>query len=243
MRIPRIFVDRPLADGTEVTLDAAAARHLVRVLRRKPGEPVVVFGGDGREWPGEVLRTGEPDGCAVRLGSARHPETESPLAITLVQAIGRGERTDWCIQKAVELGVHAIRPILTERTEVRLDPGRADKRRRRWHDIAVSACEQSGRTRIPEIATPCRLTELRPGEGMRLMLDPDGSLSPGGLAAPGSGAICLAVGPEGGFSPAEGRWLAEQDFAGLRLGPRILRTETAGPVAIAVLQARFGDLG
>lgn len=243
MRIPRIFVEQALADGALVVLEPGPARHLVRVLRRRVGEPVVLFAGDGREWPGEVASTGGAEGCSVRLGRGRHPDTESALAITLVQAIGRGERTDWCIQKAVELGVHAIVPVMTERTEVRLDPGRAEKRRHRWREIAVAACEQSGRTRIPDIAVPQPLTDLHPGPGTRLFLDPDGSLSPGGLMAPASGTVILTVGPEGGFSPEEARWLEARDFAGLTLGPRVLRTETAGPVAIAVLQARFGDLG
>jgi len=238
----RLHTRQTLATGAEVRLEAQPARHLVRVLRRRTGDPVILFNGDGHEYIGAITDCRPPDHCLVAVTTSESPDVESPLAITLVQAIGRGERMDWSIQKACELGVAAIVPVFTERTEVKLDGTRAEKRLAHWQGVAVAACEQSGRVRVPQIGAPVQLTALAPEVSPRFYLDPTASRSATAIAQPGPRQAMLAIGPEGGFADHEIEWLKRQDFEGLRLGPRVLRTETAGPAAIAVLQALFGDL-
>ncbi|QOC23134.1 16S rRNA (uracil(1498)-N(3))-methyltransferase [Wenzhouxiangella sp. AB-CW3] len=238
----RIHTSRPLELDQTVELETRPARHLVKVLRRRAGDPVVLFNGDGREYSGTIAESRPPGHCSVTVTRAESPAVESPLAITLVQAIGRGERMDWTIQKACELGVAAIIPVFTERTEVKLDARRAEKRLAHWHGVAVAACEQSGRVHIPHIGTPLQLTALKPEVSPRFYLDPTADCTIPAMAAPTAGRAMLAIGPEGGFADHEIEWLKRRDFEGLRLGPRVLRTETAGPAAIAILQALFGDL-
>ncbi len=241
MRRIRLYTDQALASGQAVSLVDGPARHLLKVLRQRVGASVILFNGDGSEYDGEISAIEGKEHCRVELGEARRPDCESPLAITLVQAIGRGERMDFSIQKAVELGVSTIRPVFSERTEVRLTGERADKRLAHWQQVAIGACEQSGRVRLPMIHPPVPLFEIQAGDGLNLYLDPLAERSPANLTAPGCGQALIAIGPEGGFSEAEIGWLAGQNFRGLRLGPRVLRTETAGPAAIAMLQTRFGD--
>lgn len=241
MRRIRLYTDQPLASGQAVSLVNGTARHLLKVLRQRVGASVTLFNGDGAEYDGEIVAIEGKERCRVELGEARRPDCESPLAITLVQAIGRGERMDFSIQKAVELGVSAIRPVFSERTEVRLAGDRADKRLGHWQQVVISACEQSGRVRLPNIHPPVPLFETQAEEGLCLYLDPLAELSPATLTKPESDRAMIVIGPEGGFSEAETGWLAGQGFAGLRLGPRVLRTETAGPATIAMLQTRFGD--
>ncbi len=235
----RVHTSQLLESGTEIELDPGPARHLVQVLRQRAGQQVALFNGDGSEYQAEILAARRPDHCRLRLGRQHRPQTESPLEITLIQAIGRGERMDWAIQKSVELGVTAIRPVFTERTQVRLDARRAASRLAHWQQVAIAACEQSGRTRIPEIAEPMPLVDLPPCPGTGLSLDPEAST---GLSAVAKDRdYCLAVGPEGGLTEPECRWLAERGFQAVRAGPRILRTETAGVAVLAALQALFGD--
>lgn len=241
MRIIRIHTARALAAGRDVELEPGPARHLVRVLRQRPGDRVAVFNGDGLEYTGIVREAGPGDRCRVAIESATETGVESPLAITLVQAVARGDRMDWCIQKACEAGVGAIQPVFTERTEVRLTGSRADKRRRHWQQVAVAACEQSGRTRVPEVAGAIALHEIDPGPGITLQLDPAAEDGPGSLALADGQPVTLVVGPEGGLSEAETARLDRAGCRRLRLGPRVLRTETAGPLAIAALQALYGD--
>ena len=243
MKSVRLHTPQRLAAGMAARLDPGLAGRLVGVLRKKPGEFVALFNGDGRDWTAEIVSVEGPEGCVLRVLRGQLAATESPLAVTLVQAVGKGEIMEGCIYKAVELGVASIAPVLTERTHVKVDAGWAGKRCARWRKVAIAACEQSGRAVVPEIREPVELARFEPGPGTRLFLAPDGDLSPGGLAAPVDGAIVLAVGPEDGYSAEEARWLGGQGFSGLTLGPRILRTETAGPAALAILQARFGDLG
>jgi 16S rRNA (uracil1498-N3)-methyltransferase len=177
--------------------------------------------------------------------AVRAVDRESPLRIVLLQALARGEKMDWIVQKATELGVAAIVPVDSERSEVRLDAARADRRVAHWRSVAASACEQSGRARLPSLVAPVLLTQAGaacvPG-GLRLMLDPDAAQAIRTLPDTGEQDIAIAIGPEGGWSPRDLRGLAAVGFAGVRLGPRILRTETAGLAAIAALQSRFGDL-
>jgi len=242
MRKIRAFIDQPLAGLTETTLPEAPAHHLLRVLRLRPGAEVHLFDGSGLEYPAEILSTSGRNECRVRLGASSRPPVESALEVSLFQAICRGDRMDWCIQKATELGVARIVPIVTERTEVRLDPARAEKRCRHWQQVAIAAAEQSGRVRVPPVDPPLAIADVAAGDDLGLFLDPRAESGLADLAAPSGGRCALIIGPEGGLSPAETQHLQGQGFQALRMGPRVLRTETAGPVAIALLQARFGDL-
>jgi 16S rRNA (uracil1498-N3)-methyltransferase len=170
---------------------------------------------------------------------------ESPLRIILLQGIARGEKMDWILQKATELGVAALVPVASERSEVKLSGERATKRHAHWRSVVVAACEQSGRARVPDVAAPESLAAALarlPGNGLRLTLDPGADIGLAGLPAPEAATCIVAIGPEGGWSPRDRALLADAGFTGLHLGPRILRTETAGMAAIAALQARFGDL-
>lgn len=242
MRKIRAFIDHAMAENTEMTLPEAPTHHLLRVLRLRPGAEVHLFDGSGLEYPAEILPSPGRKECLVRLGAPERPLVESPLDITLFQAISRGDRMDWCIQKATEMGAGRIQPIVTEHTEVRLDPGRAEKRRLHWQQVAVAAAEQSGRVRVPTVASPQSIAHIAPGDGLALFLDPYAECSVSELPRPENGQCALVIGPEGGLSESDKQHLLDQGFSALRLGPRVLRTETAGPVAIAVLQARFGDL-
>jgi len=244
MRLTRCPVELPLAVGQTVPLPEEAANHLLRVLRLREGDACVLFNGDGRDYAATLVAAGKRD-AQVRIDDAQPLDNESPLAITLLQGIARGEKMDLILQKATELGVAAIVPVNAERTEVKLDAARAEKRMAHWRSVVGSACGQSGRARIPAIAPPLNLAAAvasLPEQTLRLTLDPQGEHRLATLAeAPASGVV-IAIGPEGGWSPRDRRQLADAGFQGLQLGPRILRTETAGLAAIAALQARLGDL-
>ena len=243
MRLTRIHVDAALAPGTTVTLPEAAAAHLVRVLRLQAGHECVLFNGDGNDYAARIVSAGKR-GVDAQVLDARTIANESPLRLSLLQGIARGEKMDWILQKATELGVAAIAPVSSERSEVKLDAGRADKRLAHWRSVVASACEQSGRAKVPDVAPPrslqAALAQLPAGPCF--ILDPEATQSIAGLPPPDANACVLAVGPEGGWSPRDRAMLIEAGFSGLRLGPRILRTETAGIAAIAALQSRFGDL-
>lgn len=247
MRTPRFFLDAPLAVGGEISLSDPAAVHALRVLRLRVGDPVSLFNGDGHEYPARLIAA-DPRRAAARIEAVRASTSESPLAITLAQALARGEKMDWIVQKATELGVVGIAPIVTGRSEVRLDPARAGRRAQHWRAVAASACEQSGRAVIPHVGVPARLAEWlasigpRQDGAPRLLLHP----GPGGARARARSQpvrnVILAVGPEGGFDAGDLAMLHGAGFEDLALGPRVLRTETAGLAAIAALQALFGDL-
>jgi 16S rRNA (uracil1498-N3)-methyltransferase len=244
MRLTRIHVAAALVVGHEVTLPESAAAHLARVLRLQAGDPCVLFNGDGQDYAARITILGKREVRAL-VESARALDNESPLRITLVQGVARGEKMDWILQKATELGVHAFVPTSSERSEVRLDGERAEKRLAHWRSVVVAACEQSGRARIPSVAgsqpLPVALASLT--GTARFLLDPVASQSIIDVPAPGVDGCVLAVGPEGGWSPRDRTSLLGAGFTALRLGPRVLRTETAGIAAISALQARFGDLG
>lgn len=245
MRTTRLHVSQPLASGQRVVLPADSSNHLLRVLRAPPGSPVVLFNGDGRDYAGR-LAGGSRSGAEVDIESSTPVATESPIATVLAQGVARGEKMDLILQKATELGVSAIEPLITERTEVRLDAERTDKRMSHWSGVLASACEQCGRARLPALSAPRRLDHWLAagrGEALRLMLDPAGDVAAADLPPQPPASIVLAIGPEGGLSAAERAQLRSAGFLGLRLGPRVLRTETAGLAALAVLQARYGDLG
>ena len=243
MRLTRVFVDQSLAPGARVTLPESAGAHLVRVLRLREGEACVLFNGDGHDYDA-VLVSATKRGVDAEMSAARAIDNESPLRIVLLQGIARGEKMDLILQKATELGVAAIAPVFADRTEVRLDGERLDKRMAHWRSVVTSACEQSGRARIPELLPARGLAEaaatLDAGT-LKLTLDPQGEHRFETLAKP-AGAVVIGIGPEGGWSQKDRDLLAQHGFTGLRLGPRVLRTETAGLAAIAAMQARFGDL-
>lgn len=244
MRLTRVYVDAPLAPGRPCALPEHAAGHLLRVLRLGPGDRCVLFNGDGNDYEARIASAGRRD-AVVEVLSARALASESPLRIVLLQALARGEKMDWIVQKATELGVAAIVPVSSERSEVRLDAPRADRRVAHWRSVAASACEQSGRARLPSIAVPVAPaqagTACAPG-GLRLLLDPDAARDIRALPGTGGHDIAIAIGPEGGWSPRDRDELEACGFESVRLGPRILRTETAGIAAVAALQSRFGDL-
>jgi 16S rRNA (uracil1498-N3)-methyltransferase len=239
MRVIRTCVDMPLAVGARLALPEEAAAHLVRVLRLGPGDGCVLFNGDGRDYAARIVSANRKS-VEAEIASAREVRNESPLRIVLVQGIARGEKMDWVLQKATELGVAAIVPVHAARGEVRLDGERAGKRLRHWRSVVMAACEQSGRARIPGVAAPRALADaLADLPATRLLLDPAATQPlPSAIAADG---CALAIGPEGGWSATDIGTLQAAGFIGARLGPRVLRTETAGLAAIAALQARAGD--
>lgn len=243
MRRPRVFTDQPLAAGRTVDLETGPARHLVKVLRLRPGDEVVLFNGDGLDYPGRMVATGDRGAGRLEVGDPVAPGTESPLDITLVQAVGKGEKMDWLVQKAVELGVAAILPVLTERGQVRLEVNRAAKKHDHWRKVAVAACEQSGRARVPEVKPPRPLAEVLdhlPRDAAGYVLHPGDDATVGDIDT-STAAIVLVVGPEGGWTDTELKALTAAGLVRLGFGPRVLRTETAGPAVIAALQARLGD--
>ncbi len=246
MRIPRVHLAQALRAGDTIALPAAACEHLLRVLRMAEGAPLLLCNGDGMDYRAILVDVGKR-GAHAQVGEAAPNRAESPLRIVLAQALARGEKMDWVIQKATELGVVAIQPIVTERTEVRLDAERGARRLAHWQAVAIAACEQSGRACVPSIAEPRSLADYAAGvdaNAIRLALDPDGASPPlvQLVDAFATGVpIHLVVGPEGGLAERDLARLQAAGFGGMRLGPRILRTETAGLAAIAALQALAGD--
>ncbi len=244
MRLNRVYVDAPLSPGSLIERPAAAAQHLGRVLRARSGEQIVLFNGDGREFTA-ALESIRGSRATATVGEARSIDRESPLAVTLVQCIARADRMDVIVQKATELGVTRIVPVLSRRGVVRLDPAQAASKAEHWRGIAIAACEQCGRNRLPGIETPRLLTRHlgdtpRP-TGARLVLEPDAE-GPDAAFEIGA-AVEIAIGPEGGFDGEELDALRVSGFACVSLGPRVLRTETAAIAGLAWLQSRYGDLG
>ena len=247
MRTIRIHLDRPLSTGGEVNLPPQAAGHVARVLRLRRGDPLVLFNGDGQDYACELVEAG-PREVRARVLSKQAAANGSPLRITLAQALARGEKMDWIVQKATELGVVGIVPLVTERSEVKLDDARAGKRVEHWRGVAIGACEQCGRATIPSIDAPRPLepwlaSSQAHGHAVRLVLHQgEESVRPRGLKLATPCEVLLAVGPEGGFGERDLAAFRDAGFCSLSLGPRILRTETAGLAAIAALQALYGDL-
>lgn len=242
MRIPRIHVDQPLTDDDSLTLEGPAAHYLGRVLRLAAGQPLVLFNGDGRDYPARITSAGKSR-MEVRLGQGAVVSTESPLPVTLAQVISRGDRMDYVIQKSVEMGVSAIQPLTSERCEVKLDARREDKRLRHWQQVAASAAEQCGRAVVPPIAPLRALQEWLPeapaGLGLVLHHRSQGNL----VQTARPEAVTLLIGPEGGLSEGEITAATEQaGFQPCTLGPRVLRTETAPVTALSVIQWLWGDL-
>jgi 16S rRNA (uracil1498-N3)-methyltransferase len=232
-----------LAAGATLALPAPAAHHVARVLRLNAGDALALFDGAGGEYAGRIARI-DGGSVTVTLGAQRAVEREAPVAVTLAQGISSGERMDYTIQKAVELGVAAVQPLATARSVVRLFGERAERRVAHWRQVAASASEQCGRDRVPEVAPiaalPDWLAGLGAGSGeirMTLALDAARRLTD----MPRAGAVTLAVGAEGGFDTREHAALVAAGFTSVRLGPRILRTETAAVAALAAINALWGD--
>lgn len=243
MTEPRVYADVELTVGNTVTLPEPAYRHLIVVLRRIRGDAVTVFNGRGGEY-GVVLETVGKRSVTARVREFRDVARESPLPVTLAQAVSKGERMDFTIQKAVELGVTEIQPLVTDHVVVRLSEERWQRKQEHWQGIAVAACEQCGRTRVPRIAPVLDLRDWLtacPPDATRLVLAPG---APAGAPArrAANQPLVLLVGPEGGLSELELKLADLSGFAPLSLGPRVLRTETAGMVALAVIQSQWGDL-
>jgi len=245
MRLIRVFVESTLSPGARIDAGGTAAAHIARVLRLVAGDPVTLFNGDGNDYPARIaaLRSSRVDIEVLDRVPAR---SESPLRLSLVQGIARAERMDLIVQKATELGVAAIQPVVTVRSVVRLDASTTERKLAHWRGIVIAACEQCGRARLPAIGMPLPLSEWLagppPDSVRRLQLAVD---SPESLAstAAGAGSIELLIGPEGGLDESERKSAASAGYRGCSIGPRVLRTETAALAALAVLQAAAGDLG
>lgn len=235
---PRLFVDLPLATGTPVELPPDAAHHVARVLRMASGDPVILFDGRGGEYPSRLALEGRNSVRAL-VGPHVAMERESALHVTLLQGISSADRMDFTVQKAVELGVAAIQPLVTVKSVVRLSGERQAKRVEHWQRVAIAACEQCGRNRVPPVLEPVPVDRYLPPEGATKWC-----MAPGGserLAAPLLGPVVLAVGPEAGFTADEEQVLAARGFRSLRLGERVLRTETAALAALAAINALSGE--
>jgi len=226
-------------------LDADRSRYLTRVLRLRGGDSLLVFNGGGDEFSATMLNAGK-NSATLRIDEQTVAQTESKLRVHLVQAVSRGERMDFVVQKATELGVKRITPVLTEYGVVKLDSGRAEKRRDHWQKVAASACEQCGRVRLPLVEAPVTLKEWfgnAPAHvDAQLILKPGAAMPLAAISAPPT-KVCLLIGPEGGFSDNEYEDAEVVGFRPVAIGPRILRTETAAIAALAILQSLWGDLG
>jgi 16S rRNA (uracil1498-N3)-methyltransferase len=255
MRLTRVFVEGELQSGSVVELPRETGAHLAKVLRARGGDEVVLFNGDGREFTGAIEKV-QGSRVSASIGAARSIDRESPLQLTLVQCVPRGDRMDFIVQKATELGVVRIVPVLSQRSVVRLDESQSASKQAHWRSVAVSACEQSGRNRLPSVDTPLPLLRYLGGlaaqaaaDELRLVLEPERALRAEARArsidiasAQSASRARIAIGPEGGFAPEELEAFDLSAFSRVGLGPRVLRTETAAIAAIVVLQARFGDM-
>jgi 16S rRNA (uracil1498-N3)-methyltransferase len=242
MREIRVYTNQPLTTGEEITLDAISSRHLATVLRLKPGDPVSLFNGQGGECH-SVLKECNSKRVTTYITNFSNTERESPLAIHLGIGISRGDKMDWVIQKATEVGVTEITPLYTERTEVKLKGDRAKKKLRHWQQICISACEQSYRNKVPTIHPPIMLNQWASAieADKKLVLHHRSHQSISKFREQQASSVALLIGPEGGLSAEEIDMAEGHYFLPLTIGQRVLRTETAPIVAISVLQSLWGD--
>jgi 16S rRNA (uracil1498-N3)-methyltransferase len=246
--LPRFHVRPEAVDGPRLTFDPEEARHMARVLRLRPGDVIVALDGTGREYTVR-LETLTSEAAVGTVLVETSPAHESPFAVTLAQGVPKGDKMEAIVRAATELGVARIVPVLTERTIVRLDPARWRARARRWQRVAKEAAKQCRRAVVPSVGVPRPLADFvggEAGDGLRLCLweaEPTGLADVVGAPQGPVASATLLVGPEGGFSRTEVDMARAHGFRPVGLGPRILRTETAGPAVLAILQARFGDLG
>ncbi|MBS0337418.1 MAG: 16S rRNA (uracil(1498)-N(3))-methyltransferase [Proteobacteria bacterium] len=240
-RTPRFHLGAALAPGTRLVLPRDAGHHASRVLRLRETDAVVLFSGTGGEYQAHIVRITR-DEVEVEIGQFSPLERESPLDVTLVQGISSGDRMDLTIQKVVELGVAAIQPVLAERSVVKLKGERGDSRREHWQRVAASACEQCGRNRVPAVAAAVPVAAYQAPQGaLKLLLAPGAQSGLRSVQSASGRPVVFAAGPEAGFSPREEALFVSAGFVPVHLGPRILRTETAGPAALAALNALYGD--
>lgn len=241
MPISRFYCPHRLGPGQILDLPPEAAHHAAKVLRMETGQEVTLFNGEGGEYRAVITHLGKK-GVTVKI-TAFHPcEIESPLEITLAQAVSSGDRMDFTLQKAVELGIRHIQPLLSERCVVKLSGERAERRVQHWQNVVTSACEQCGRNHVPQVAPILSLPNWlgQKPTGVSLLLSPVAEHSLASLPRP-EGPVILLIGPEGGLSPNEIHMAQTTGFAPARLGPRVLRTETAALAALAAMQALWGD--
>ena len=240
MRIPRIFTEQNLLSGDRVQLEETASHHLSKVLRMQPGRELILFNGAGGEFAATIHEVTKKH---VWVSIAEHSvdNRESPLELELAIGISRGERFEWVLQKATELGVSKITPLITERTEVKVTGDRQEKMHERWQQIIISACEQCQRNLLPQLAAPVQISDWLPQvqAALRFVLHHRDSQRLPADKTPQS--VALLIGPEGGLSDREIAHALEQDFNALTLGPRVLRTETAPVAAISLVQYLWGD--
>jgi 16S rRNA (uracil1498-N3)-methyltransferase len=246
MRLTRVYLEVRLESGASFELPPDTGAHVARVLRGREGDALILFNGDGREFDGEIASVRGTRVVAL-VGEARSVDRESPLVVTLVQCVPRGDRMDFIVQKATELGVARIVPVLSQRSVVRLDERQAESKAAHWRGVVASACEQCGRNRLPSVDAPRPLLDFLGSSAdaeraatPRLLFEPDSEPRQSNWGAGGS--VEIAIGPEGGFSPEERHAFELVGFERISLGPRVLRTETAAIAALAWLQARFGDM-
>lgn len=245
MPIPRLYVKQTLAAQAHITLRDEAARYIGKVLRCRPGDALKLFDGSGPEYPATIVRISKQD-VELRLSEATSGSVESALDVRLLQGISRGERMDFVVQKATELGVRRISPLQTEFSVVRLDKARAAKRQLHWQRIAESACEQCGRN-VPPVIDEAQsfqdfLADPAVSQSTRLLLLPEAGIDLAAAGRPRAG-VELFIGPEGGLSPGEVTQVTAREFLPVRIGPRVLRTETAALATLALVQGLWGDLG
>lgn len=244
MHRTRLHIAGTYSSGSELRLDAEKAHYLGRVLRQRVGDRVWVFDGNGNEFVATIEQLAK-GGASLRIDEKTTAGTETRLRVHLVQGISRGERMDLVVQKATELGVKRITPVLTEHGMVKLDQPRREKRRDHWQKVAASACEQSGRVRLPLVDAPASfhdwLANKPPQVDTQLILQP-GAVLPLAQTSNPQTKVCLLVGPEGGFSDSEVDAAKAAGFQPVSLGPRVLRTETAAIAALAAMQTLWGDM-
>lgn len=245
MRVPRLYLSLHLEDGAVFELGEQAAHHVTHVLRLRAGAAIRVFDGRGSEHEAALLEIRRSQ-VTVELGRAVVSIDEPPLEVTLAQGIPRGDRMDLILQKTVELGVTAVQPLWTARSHTRVGNERLEKRMRHWQGVVISACEQCGRATLPVLAPPAEYRSWlndAPRHNCRLLLDPEARQTPGDLRQPDAGdSIVLLAGPEGGIDAEETKLAISTGFTAVRLGPRILRTETAAMAMLAGMQVLWGDM-
>jgi 16S rRNA (uracil1498-N3)-methyltransferase len=242
MRNPRIFSPQQLSPEQKIDLEEAATRHLSQVLRLRPGMEIILFNGDGREYRAE-LTVCNRNSSQARVIDASAEKPPPPISIHLAIGISKGERMEFALQKSVELGVTEITPLFTQRCVVQLQGERLEKRLLHWRNKIIAACEQSGRCRIPQLHPAIDLAPwLDSRNGGGILLDHRSTATLPDLSAPTDNTVCLLIGPEGGLDEHERELATTAGFEGVRLGPRIMRTETAPLAAITGIQLLWGDL-
>lgn len=243
MPITRLYYPNPIEPGDTINLDKNASHHLIRVMRNRKDSEVFLFNGDSFEYAAIVLDD-NPKCCSISVNKKTLTQNQSPIHIILLQGISRSDRMDACIQKATELGVNTIVPVICERTTTKLHSDRVEKKINHWQQIIISACEQSGRCVIPKLQpiAPYMQALHAIDTGCKFVLDPESGFGLKDMTTP-EDDITILIGPEGGLTQGEIKHACNMNFKGIHLGPRILRTETAGPACISAIQTLWGDLG